>query len=290
MPNTIVVTGCDAAHFDLAGELLASVAQAAPQRAFAVGFVHVGGEALPPQIARAVDHIVAIADEAYVVEGRQGFRLAHLAVKARLPELFPGFDTYVWLDGDTWVQNAAGVDQVAGCAARADIALHPELDANYLAEPIPSQRSRWLYPELYGEEEARALIATPMVNGGVFAARAASPLWALWQGALAELRDQIAGKPDLFLSDQIPLHRLVAKGRLSVYPLRAVNNWMIHAARPAVDLRRKRLVAPTFPHEEINIVHLTGTTKMVQYPLGESGTLTTFRYPAIRRLFGQQPR
>jgi len=286
MAKTIVVTGCDGAHFGLAAELLASVREAAPQRAFAVGFVHVGEEALPADIADAVDLVVAIADEAFAREGRQGFRLAHLGVKARLPELFPGFETYVWLDGDTWVQNAAGIDQAARCAAGADIALHPELDPNYLAEPIPSQRSLWLYPELYGEEEARALIATPMVNGGVFAARAASPLWAAWQGALAELRARLAGRPDLYFSDQIPLHRLIAKGGLSVYPLRAVNNWMIHASRPAVDLRRKRLVAPTFPHEEINIVHLTGTTKMVEYPLGESGALTTFRYPAIRRLFG----
>ena len=283
--GTIVVTGCDAAHFGLASELLASLGHAAPKREFSIGFVNVGAGVLPDQIQAGVDIVFPLADTGFIDEGRRGFRVAYLAVKARLPEFFPGFDTYVWLDGDTWVQNAVGIEQIAHCAQLADFAVHPELDANYFAEPIPSTRTLWAYPSIYGEDEARKQITTPMVNGGVFGARAGSPLWSAWHEALRELTSRAEGRAEFYFSDQIPLHRLIALKRLSIYPLRALNNWMIHAARPAVDFKRRRLLAPTFPHEEINIIHLTGTTKAARYKLGDGDEEISFRYQAVLALF-----
>ena len=114
-----------------------------------------------------------------------------------------------------------------------------------------------LYAALFGFEAAASHNRLPTFNSGVFAAWATSPLWAAWRAVLTETRPTILANPGLFFSDQAPMHYLIASGQLTVYPLRAVNNWLLHAAIPSINLERKCLAATTFPHEEINILHMT---------------------------------
>lgn len=286
MLKTIVATGCDSAHYDLVADLLASLTDAG-REGLDVGLVHVGDDTLPPALESAVDCVAHVADDEFVARGLKGFRLAHLMIKPRLPQLFPGYDVYVWLDGDTWVQDRAGLDQIVYCAQQADLCAHPELDPNYFRQRIPSDRLVGLYGSLYGPEEAARCVRLPMFNAGVFAATADSPLWASWREELLQVSRKIAAAPELYYSDQVPLHRLIANGQLSAYPLRATNNWLLHAAVPSVNLARKRLIAPTVPGEAINILHLTGTTKHLTFTMGDgSGRQIQFRYRSIKALFG----
>ena len=90
-------------------------------------------------------------------------------------------------------------------------------------------------------------------------------------------------------SDQIPLHRLILTGQLSVSPLRAVNNWLVALCLPAVNFQRRRLLAPSPPFEEINIIHLVGATKTARYALGDGGRTIGFRYREIKALFDGPP-
>jgi hypothetical protein len=282
--RAIVVTGCDVTHHPLAAELLASL-RAACGRSVTIGFVRVGDDPLPEAISGAVDQVAHVPDADFHREQRQGFRLAYLGVKPRLPELFPGYDVYVWMDGDTWIQNAAGLSQILHAANLADIAMHPELDPNYYAARYPHDYMREVYTRIYGEDEARRCVDRPMLNSGVFAARAASPVWPLWREALGDMRERAKSRADVWFSDQIPLHRLIVSGQVSVSPLRAVNNWLVGLCAPAVNLERKRLLAPTPPFEEINILHLIGRSKVMRFQLGAGGREITFRYPDIKALF-----
>jgi hypothetical protein len=286
LPSTLVVTGCDAGHYSLVAELLTSLHDAG-REGFDIGFVHVGDDDVPPEIASRIDRLVHVRGDAFFENRGEGFRLAYTGVKARLPEYFPGYDTYVWLDGDTWVQNRAGIDQIVHCAQLADLCAHPELDPNYHRMNVPSDRLMHLYGGLYGAEAASRDIRAPQFNSGVFGAKASSPLWRLWSEAQVEANAKVAATPGLYHSDQTPLHHLIASGRLGAYPLRAVNNWLVHAAYPAVNLARKRLTAPTFPFEEINIVHLTWVTKTARFRLGDTGRDISFRYAEIKALFAE---
>ena len=283
-PKVIVVTGCDSNHYDLVLDLLTSLTDAG-REGLTVGFVHIGSAPAPAAIEAAADQVVHVVDDKDPAEKRRGYLLSYLAVKPRLPELFPGFDVYVWLDGDTWVQNRAGVDQVIQCAQFADLCAHPELDPNYFRVKLPSSRLLELYGAHYGADEAARHVRLPMFNSGVLGARANSPLWARWREALAEVHRRAATAPGLYFSDQVPLHRLIATGGVSVHPLNAVNNWLVHAATPSVNLTRKRLLTPNYPHDEINIVHLTGSTKDKEYRLGASERGISLRYRSIRALF-----
>lgn len=286
LPNTLVVTGCDAGHYSLVAELLASLTDTG-REGYDVGFVHVGDDEIPPEIANRVDRVADLGGDTFLETHSEGFRLAYLGVKPRLPELFPGYDTYVWLDGDTWVQNRVGIDQIVHCAQLADFSAHPELDPNYHRYPAVSDRLLTLYRGLFGADEAARHVLAPQFNSGVFGARAGSPIWRLWGEVLDRTRPIVEATPGLYHSDQAPMHHLVASGRLNAYPLRAVNNWLAHAALPAVNLARKRLTAPTFPHEEINILHLTWVTKSHVYRLGGGDRLVSFRYNAIKALFAE---
>ena len=288
MSRTIVVTGCDSAHYDLVTDLLTSLTDAG-REGLTVGFIHVGDDAVPAEIEAAVDCMVHVPDDGFHANGVRGYRLAYLGIKPRLPDLFPGYETYVWLDGDTWVQNRAGIDQIVQSAQFAAVCAHPELDPNYFRIPLRSERLLTLYGPLYGEADAASHVSLPMFNSGVFAGTAGSPLWALWSAALAEVHDKILASARLYFSDQVPMHHLIASLSLSVQPLRAVNNWLMHAAAPALNLKTRRVVAPTYPYEEINILHLSGETKDVKFPLDDEGHETTFRYRDLKALFANWP-
>ena len=285
MTKTIVVTGCDAAHYELATDLLASLRDACGE-AVTIGFIHIGDDLVPPEIVSKTDAMVHVSDDPLLSGQRRGFRLAYLGVKPRMPEYFPGYDTYIWLDGDTWVQNVVGLDQLIHCAGLADICMHPELDPNYFAQFYPRQYMYDVYASIYGPDEAIRCAGHHMLNCGVFAARASSPIWRLWSDALTDMVERSRGRDDVYFSDQIPLHRLVVSGQLTLAPLRAVNNWLTMLSLPAVNFERKRLLAPTYPFEEINIIHLIGDTKHKHFRLGDSGREITFRYRDIKALFG----
>jgi len=284
LPNPIVVTGCNAAHYDLVSDLLTSIDDVG-RTGLTIGFVHVGEDEVPAEISGRVDRMVHVSDAAAAPALRVGFPLAHLMIKARLPEFFPGHDTYVWLDGDTWVQNRVGLDQIIHCAQFADLCAHPELDPNYHRERAPNDRMLTVYQAYYGAEAAYRDVRLPQFNSGVFGARERSPLWAAWRETLTEIRQKVLETPGLYYSDQAPMHHLVATEKVKVYPLRAVNNWLLHASQPALNLARKRIVAPTYPHEEINILHMTWITKDATFRLGERDV--SFRYRSIKALFAE---
>ncbi|HLK24383.1 MAG TPA: hypothetical protein VKT30_06985 [Caulobacteraceae bacterium] len=284
MPRSLIVTGCDANHYDLVADLVASLRDARGSRV-EIGFVHVGEDPVPPSIANHVDHIAEVPDRDFEAKPRRGFRLAYLSVKARLPEFFPGYEVYVWLDGDTWVQNPVGLDEIAYCAGLADVCMHPERDVNYMLAD-PSRNYLYdVYRRIYGEEEANRYNLHASINSGVFGATASSPLWKLWRDALADVRDRGNDSAEVHFSDQIPVHRLIVSGRLSWLPLRSVNNWLTMLCRPAIHLQRRRLVVPTYPNEEINIIHLIHDTKDATFGLGEGGRQITLRYRDIKALF-----
>ena len=280
MNKIIVVTGCDANHDPLAAELLASL-QADAARSYDIGFIRVGPVQAPDGIAALADRSVVIGGVEPIKPG-EGFLLAHEAIKARLPECFPGYDTYVWLDADTWVQNPIGLAHIVETAALADISIHSQADPNYFTCSAPDDYTLKIYTVMFGDEDRLQFGRYPMVNSGVFGARAGSPLWATWKAALWAARQRLAGREVRFFSDQIPLHRLIYSGAITMHPLRAVNNWLVLHSLPRFDRAAGLLTAPSFPYEPINILHLIGASKWQTYPL--DGGQISLRYNSFKAL------
>src|SRR5437870_2474859 len=92
---------------------------------------------------------------------------------------------------------------------------------------------------------------------------------------------------DLRFSDQMPLNFLIHTNKLSMFPLKAVDNWQLYAALPLIDTKRKRVVVPSPPYEEINIIHLAGPSKKLQYYSQHLRKNISYRYRDIKQLFSQ---
>jgi hypothetical protein len=283
MTRTLIVTACDENHYELGLDLITSLRDLGlngPK----VAFVDMG-------TGRATEQLVCQFDlyERQTAEAGQyqGFKVAFLSIKPRLPTIFPGFDTYIWIDADCWVQNASVIDKLVDAAQNADIAAHPELDAHYFRYKMPGTWTINVYKSLYGNQTCDMMCRFPMMNSGVFSARSNSKLWAIWSNAMGTLKSRWKLGTDLRFSDQIPLHFMIHTNRLSMFPLRAVDNWLLQAARPLIDTERKRVVVPSPPYEEINIIHLMGGSKKLQYYSKRLQRNISYRYRDIKQLFSQ---
>lgn len=191
------------------------------------------------------------------------------AMSARpfLPRHFPGFDLYLWMDADTWVQDAGVLDDFLLAALLGRLAIVPEMSPAYLrhyqtladggARVDEQTWRRRSYALCYGEAVADALADRPTLNSGVFALRADAPHWKAWQDSLAE-----ALRNTRFpLVEQTALNHAVYHNRLVTAPLAARANWQAHRRLPFIDPRGGYLCEPHPPHDPIGIIHVTGPDK-----------------------------
>ena len=281
-----VITGCDGNFAEFAEDLLRSIRRF-DDLDFDLCFICMGKDPTIRELAaKYCDDLVAFEEPRRPDNGNV---ISANGLKPLLPEIFPGYESYLWIDADVWVQNAVGFRQIFHAAEERDLAIHPELDPHYYMQTSPSDRTRLVYRRLFANALADKTIRYPMINTGVIAARAKSPLWDKWGKALKKAFAGEYGGEGKFSSDQIPLHHIVFMGELKMQPLRAVNNWQCHCALPAFVVSSRRLAVPSPPHEEINLLHLTGELKTLEITLtGALGGKTTMRFRDVEKVWQAQ--
>lgn len=185
-------------------------------------------------------------------------RVKCLTARPFLPDLFPGYDHYFWMDADTWIQSGKALTPFVAAADTADIAIVPELhhlnDYLYDADSLPRTRHRHIYGLVYGPEAGHRLSMLPVHNAGVFAARADSPLWGLWRDEMGKaiVRSQILN------CDQAALNQLLYSRALTAARLPPEYNWVCSAIPPSWDRDRGAFVSPGPLPRRIQVMHITG--------------------------------
>lgn len=282
-PATLIVTGFDAQHFDLAQDFADSFRQAY-QEQYQLAAVVFGPQAPPPQLSDRFDRITRLdASGPSFDAGRNGYFLAHAGVKARLRDIFPGYASYCWVDADCWFQGDESLPRILAGMPGFDLCIHPEFDVHYLNFPTPSERTLHIYRTNEAANLSAMPLRMPMVNSGVFAMRTDSRVWALWDAELTGLRQRHERGEAVFFCDQIALHKLVYLNQLRIYPLRAIDNWQTYACLPMIHRETRCLRVPTPPHEKIGVMHLAGRSKHQQLQI--DGQTLTLRYRDMARLF-----
>ena len=180
-----------------------------------------------------------------------------------LPSLLPGYDTYLWIDADAWVQTDDVVDLFFRCAAGDALAAIMSNDRSY--EPLRDGRL-WQWNarnfRAIAPEHADALCARPMINSGAFAMNASSPLWQAWAEALrVALVRQTDDSAATFMIEQIALNVAVLTSGAPFRPLPSRCNWLCPLAPPVWDPERALLCDPLAPHEPLGLIHLADRTK-----------------------------
>ena len=268
MSRTVIVTGADAAYFDLLSDCIASIRACKAGREVALRVLDCGLHA-PQRVWLEGQGAVLVVPswdfDAALVRGLPPYMKA-MTARPFLPRYFRDFDTIVWIDADAWVQDWSAIELLQQASADGALAVVPEIDRAFR-----HYRHAWdefnavvggAYREAYGDAVADTLTRWPMLNAGVFALRRQSPAWSLWARALEDgLRRSAA------LIDQLALNVAVYQRGLRHHPLPAWCNWPAHHAAPAWDPGRGLFVEPYLPHLPIGILHLTVWTK--QEPLAD---------------------
>jgi hypothetical protein len=268
MDDVLIVTGGDHVYFPLIEELSQSILAAFGSAAPRFGVIDAGLR--PDQVAQlqAAGAIVARLPEdagVPVAALRKRPALAANFGKLWLDRMFPGHAVLIWLDADTWVQDAAAVRLLEGAARTGALAIVSG-GGRYWDRPI---EVRWLLGGLWGLAQIRSfnfkngahaglplsvlrdLGTRPLLNAGVFALRADAPHWAAlrrWQTKVL-----VRGKP--FPSDQIALALAIYTEGLRLELLPDTCNYI----RPwRFDPREPALVEFWYPYPKVGIIHLAG--------------------------------
>lgn len=181
-----------------------------------------------------------------------------------LPDHFPGYDLYLWIDADAWVQERYALDWYFAAARRGALAITPQVDRAYRHTPGSWNWRAQRLDAYYGAGTSDQLRWATYVNSGVFALRGDAPHWKAWARHFSSgLQSSVA---HAHCDDQTALNHALWTERLAVHALPALCNWACHLARPRYDAAQCKLREPLLPHQAIGIIHLTGKTKELSDP------------------------
>jgi hypothetical protein len=288
----LIASGADRNYYPLLRDTVSSIrAQRAEQ---VIGILDLG---LDPEhrhwLSSRVEHIVRPDWDLDFPHRRQAPE-AFKAQVARpfLRRHFPGYEMYLWIDADAWLQDGRAIDLYAAAAVRGKLAITPEIDRAYKRHYKRPKPFGWTlawknYREAFGWRAADRLGRNPMVNCGVFALHRDAPHWDAWARVLA----QVLQRTRFFFVEQMALNYVVFADRLPVNFLPAYCNWMPGDAAPAFDPGRGLFVEPYAPHEVIGVMHLAGREQkdhIFRIDRLDGGIVeTSLRYSRTRALCGQ---
>ena len=304
LAKTIIVSGSDSGYFELLRGLILSIRDKPESAGVPVGILDLGldGEQRA-WLKDRVEHIAA-PDWDVTFPGHESAPDHRKAFTARpfLRKYFPGFETYIWIDADAWLQDWSTIELLARGARSDGLAIVPEIDRNYktpmigaeikiyarlpgLGIPVWKMKS-WVkkrFRRHYSGAEATEHMLKPIINTGVFALTADAPHWGEWAASFhaARIRDQRK------FCDQGPMnHAIYTKGLGACY-LPSWCNWILLGATPAWDADSGMLVEPSLPHHPIGILHMVADTRSTEYDLRttDGGAIRSrLRYGDIKAL------
>lgn len=287
--NLIITSGADSGYFPLLRDTVLSVRALAPH--VAIGILDLGlGAEQRGWLAERVTHVVSPGwDVRFPHQDRTPQSLQAQVARPFLPRHFPGYEMYLWLDADAWLQDWRAVDLFCAAAGRDRLAIAPEIDRaykrHYKRPKLLGLTLPWkMYREAFGWRVADRLGRNPMLNCGVFALHRDAPHWTTWQRIIAG----VLQRTRFFYVEQAALNYAIFAEHLRANLLPAYCNWMPGDAAPAFDPDRGLFVEPFAPHEIIGVMHLAGPEQKTQKfrldRLGGGTVETGLRYADTRDL------
>jgi hypothetical protein len=264
--KVLIVSAANEKYHSLISGLILSIKDQKPDVSFEIGVLDVG--LTPPQTEelRAQGATVVPGEWDFDFPARQEAPRWFQAMTARchIPRYFPGFDIYIWLDADLWLQDWRAIDLLVRAARQNLLAVVPELHPAYVGMytrgdfTIEDQRvQRDLYKSAYGQHMADRLMLIPTLNSGVFALRGESPAWKIWRKWMEPALTSKVHK----IIEQNALNAAVYSGQIPYHPLPSWCNWICGQAPPRFDSATRKFVEPALPYDPISVLHVTPRTR-----------------------------
>ena len=270
MASTILVTAADEKYHDSVMDLVRSVR--ATGFACDIGIIDSGLPETFAGFAKAqtcLIHQTALTG-ALVEASRdvpQGWKAALL--KPYIRDIFTGYETYIFLDADTWVQQRFALDHLQTYSRDGSLAIVSQrsrfhewdsargngVEFNIFGQPL---RANWY--TMFSRKsklpaaDKRLLASRPILNAGVFALRGDAALWEIWQQAVLEAV-QALPKGRQYAADQIGLGLAVYRSNAPLALLPETCNWM---SVWRFDAATGLFTETQPPYGAVGIIHLAG--------------------------------
>lgn len=270
MNKITFISGCDSNYFPLLLEWVHSVRRFPQSKYMDICILDTG--LTPEQKNRLAQLVTSIKTPdwpcelpAYKVRGREFLKAC--VCRPFIPEIFPGYELYIWMDADTWIQDWRAIDLYIKGAQRGKLAITAQIDRSYMRQI----RVKWLLNipwkirgfyftnaiKAFGLPTAKKLLPYNVLNAGAFAMRGDAPHWKRWQ----ELVVKALKKGKIFTAEQLTLGMLTYLEDYPVEILPAWTQWLCEN-KPLWDEEHNQFVEPFLPHEPISIVHISGWDEM----------------------------
>ena len=267
MKNRAIISLADSKYFELLNELIDSILSFKESESITICILDAGLETDQIKILEKKVHKIVKAKwdievPDYKIKGREW--LKSQVSRAFLPEYFPGFKKYLWIDADAWVNDWSAVElyfkgsdnQNLSISSSADRAYGRVLRADWIFSNIAfirSQNYKHAKSSGFSNQVSREVALKPHLNIGVFCLENDAPHWLVWQKNLR----QALKKGRIFGSEQIAMNITVYCDQMKVQILPTYCNWFL-IENIKFDESKKTYVEPYLPHHKIGIIHLAG--------------------------------
>jgi len=266
MNSRAIVTLADSNYFDLLQELISSIKKYKKSETISICILDAGLTDEQCKILSSQVHSIQkakwdITVPAYKVLGKEW--LKSQVSRAFLPEYFPGFKKYLWIDCDAWVNSWDVIELYFKACDNGKLGITQSIGPGYRILTkvkwifgkialIKSQNYKHAKKSGFSENVARKIAFAPHINIGVFSLENDSKCWELWQSILR--KSLSSGK--VFGSEGLAINIAVYENDAEVEFLPLYCNWIASNVLPKFDVTNNTFVEPYLPHNKIGIMHL----------------------------------
>ena len=266
MKQNTIISLADANYFELLNELIDSIKHSDKTQNTAICILDAGlKEEQIEVLSNKVDEIKKAEWDIEVPESKVKGKewLKSQVSRAFIPNYFPSYKKYLWIDCDAWVNDWRSVELYFKACENGKLGITQTMSPGYKImsrvnwifrnfATIKSQNFKHALKSKIPMDKARKLAFAPHINIGVFSLEKDSPCWESWQ---KNLRITLSNG-QIFGSEQLAINICVYIDNIDTEFLPHNCNWIASNLLPKYDETEETFVEPFLPNTKIGIMHL----------------------------------
>ena len=266
MNSNAIVTLADSSYFELLQELISSINSHNQSKNISICVLDAGLK--QEQINQLKNKVYSIKKAKWDIEV-PGYKvlnkewLKSQVSRAFLPNYFPEFQKYLWIDCDAWVNSWSAIELYYKACDDGKLGITQSIGPGYrimskvkwlLGKVAIIKSQNYKHAKASGIEDqiARKLAFAPHINIGVFSLEKKSKCWNVWQKNL----EKTLSKGKVFGSEGLAINIAVYHDNVDVEFLPLKCNWITSHLLPKYDTSKDTFVEPYLPNDTIGIIHL----------------------------------
>ncbi len=266
MKENTIVSLADSNYFVLLNELIDSIQKFEQSKTVAICILDAGLTDEQKNILSSKVNEIKNAEwdievPGFKVRGKEW--LKSQVSRAFIPNYFPNYKKYLWIDCDAWVQEWFAIELYFKACEDGKLGITQTMAPGYRI----MSKVKWLFGKLaviksqnfkhainskIGIEKARKLAFAPHINIGVFSLEKNSKCWEIWQTNLK----QTLSAGQIFGSEGLAINMSVYIDNVDTEFLPINCNWITSNLLPKFDESKNKFVEPFLPNISIGIMHL----------------------------------